>query len=114
MGLYLSDNFFFFKKIYTYIYRSPDFIPDNLDQSIYDKVVPVTDEESIDGALQLAKNEGIFTGISGGGTFAAALKTAKEAPQGSTVLFMVPDTAERYMSTPLFANISETSDEKEL
>jgi len=91
---------------------SPDFIADNLDQSVYDKVVPVTDDESIQGALDLASKEGIFCGISGGGTFAAALKTAQEAPKGSTILFMVPDTAERYISTPLFAGISETCDEK--
>jgi cysteine synthase A len=58
----------------------------------------------------LAQKEGIFVGISDGATFQAALKVAKTAPIGSNILVMLPDTAERYLSTPLFADISEASD----
>ena len=63
-------------------------------------------------AQALAHQEGIFTGISGGGTFAAALKAAKDAPEGSVLLAMLPDTAERYLSTPLFADVAEGSDDE--
>jgi cysteine synthase A len=61
-------------------------------------------------ARALARNEGIFCGISCGGTFAAALKVAKDAPAGSVILAMLPDTGERYLSTPLFADLPEGSD----
>ena len=61
-------------------------------------------------ARRLAAEEGIFVGISAGGTFAAALQVAKEAPAGSNILCMLPDTGERYMSTPLFEGIAEGSD----
>jgi cysteine synthase A len=70
----------------------------------------VTDDESRDTARELATKEGIFTGVSGGGTVAAALKAADEAPKGSTLLAMIPDTAERYLSTFLFDGIDEGSD----
>lgn len=89
---------------------TPDFIPEVLDRDVPDQIVPVTDEESIATSQALAKKEGIFCGISAGGTFAAALKVAHEAEPGSTVLTMLPDTGERYLSTPLFADISEESD----
>lgn len=90
---------------------TPDFIPNVLDQQIADDNVPVTDEEAIEASRALATQEGIFCGISAGGTFAAAQKTAARAEAGSVVLAMLPDTGERYLSTPLFEGISEGSDE---
>ncbi|MEM1412183.1 MAG: cysteine synthase A [Pseudomonadota bacterium] len=89
---------------------TPDFVPEILDRDVPDQLVPVTDEESIATSRSLATEEGIFTGISGGGTFAAALHVAREAQPGSAILAMLPDTGERYLSTPLFADISEESD----
>jgi cysteine synthase A len=89
---------------------TPDFVPAVLDRSVPDQILPVTDAESMETARALAKHEGIFCGISCGGTFAAALKVAKEAPQGSVILAMLPDTGERYLSTALFADIPEGSD----
>ena len=89
---------------------TPNFIPSVLDRSIADEIIPVTDEESIQTARNLAAQEGIFCGISAGGTFAAALKVAATAPKGSVILAMLPDTAERYLSTPLFEGINEGSD----
>jgi cysteine synthase A len=82
-----------------------------LDQSVPHEVVKVSDEESIAVAKRLAAEEGIFCGISAGGTMAAALNLAAEAAAGSTFLVMLPDTGERYLSTPLFAEISEESDD---
>ncbi|MDX1554555.1 MAG: cysteine synthase A [Xanthomonadales bacterium] len=90
---------------------TPDFIPDVLDRKIADRNIPVTDEEAIAASKALATNEGIFCGISSGGTFAAALKVAEEAKPGSVILAMLPDTGERYLSTPLFADIPEGPDE---
>ncbi len=90
---------------------TPDFVPAVLDASVADRIVPVTDEESMETSRALAREEGIFCGISAGGTFAAALKVAAEAEPGSSILAMLPDTGERYLSTPLFADISEASDE---
>jgi cysteine synthase A len=89
---------------------TPDFIPNVLDREVFDENIPVTDEEAIENALALASREGIFCGISSGGTFAAALKVAEKADKGSVILAMLPDTGERYLSTPLFENISEESD----
>ncbi|HEY7462215.1 MAG TPA: cysteine synthase A [Gemmatimonadota bacterium] len=89
---------------------TPDFIPAVLDREIYDEVLPVTDEEARDAARDLAQKEGIFCGISSGGTFAAAQKVAQKAPEGSVLLAMLPDTAERYLSTFLFEGIAEGSD----
>jgi len=89
---------------------TPDFVPKVLNRSVPHRIVPVTDEESIAASRSLARNEGIFCGISSGGTFAAALKVAETAPAGSVLLAMLPDTAERYMSTPLFEGIAEGSD----
>lgn len=90
---------------------TPDFIPNVLDQQIADDNVPVTDEEAIEASRALATQEGVFCGISAGGTFAAAQKTAARAEAGSVILAMLPDTGERYLSTPLFEGISEGSDE---
>jgi len=89
---------------------TPDFIPEILDKTAYDKIVTVSNKDAITAAQALAAKEGIFCGISSGGTFAAALKVAAEAPQGSTILAMLPDTGERYLSTILFEGITEASD----
>ena len=89
---------------------TPDFIPAVLDRSVADRIVPVSDTEALETARALARNEGIFCGISCGGTFAAALKVAHEAPEGAVILAMLPDTGERYLSTALFADLPEGSD----
>jgi cysteine synthase A len=89
---------------------TPDFIPAVLDPKVADRILPVTDQEAIESARSLAKSEGIFCGISSGGTFAAALKVAHEAADGSVILAMLPDTGERYLSTVLFEGIPEASD----
>jgi len=89
---------------------TPDFVPAVLNRAVPDRIVLVSDSESIEASRSLARNEGIFVGISSGGTFAAALKVAREAPAGSVVLAILPDTAERYMSTALFEGIPEASD----
>jgi cysteine synthase A len=90
---------------------TPDFIPGVLNRKIYDEIVTVGDVEARDTALALARKEGIFCGVSAGGTFAAAVKVAQKAPEGSVLLAMLPDTGERYLSTFLFEGISEGSDE---
>lgn len=77
-------------------------IPKNLDQGIYDRVCIVTDEEAIRTARELARLEGLLCGITGGTNVAAALRLAKELGPGKTVATILPDTAERYFSTPLF------------
>ena len=89
---------------------TPDFVPKVLNRSVPHQIVPVTDDESIAASRSLARNDGIFCGISAGGTFAAALKVAEQAPAGTVILAMLPDTGERYMSTPLFEGIAEGSD----
>ncbi len=91
---------------------TPDFIPTVLDQTVPDEIVKVTDDESIAMAKHLAAKEGIFCGISSGGSMAAAVKIAEKAAPGSTLLAMLPDTGERYLSSPLFAAITETSDDE--
>jgi cysteine synthase A len=90
---------------------TPDFIPDVLNREVFDELVPVTDDESIAVSRELAAKEGIFTGISAGGTLAAALSVARKAPDGSVILAMLPDTGERYLSTPLFEGVNEGSDD---
>ena len=89
---------------------TPDFVPAVLDRSVYDENLPVTDEEAIASAKALAQKEGLFVGISSGGTFAAALKVAEKAPEGSVILAVLPDTGERYLSTALFEGVAEGSD----
>jgi cysteine synthase A len=89
---------------------TPDFVPAILDPAVPHRILPVTDEEAIEAARELARSEGIFCGISSGGTFAAARKVADEAPRGSVILAMLPDTGERYLSTPLFEGIADGSD----
>lgn len=89
---------------------TPDFIPSVLDREIYDEVIAVTDEQAVATARDLAHQEGIFCGISSGGTFAGALAVAAKAPKGSVLLAMLPDTGERYLSTVLFEGVSTGSD----
>jgi len=91
---------------------TPDFLPAVLKVDIADEIVTVSDEQARDTALALASKEGIFTGISAGGTVAAALKVAEGARPGSSLLAMLPDTGERYISTFLFEDISEGSDDE--
>jgi cysteine synthase len=89
---------------------TPDFIPKVLNREVPHRIVQVADAEAIETARTLARSEGIFCGISSGGTFAAALKVAAEAPQGSVILAMLPDTGERYLSTVLFEGIADGGD----
>ncbi len=91
---------------------TPDFIPDVLDREIFDRLETVTDERAIEVSRELAAKEGIFTGISAGATLATALDIAAEADSGSVVLAMLPDTGERYLSTPLFEGVNEGSDDE--
>jgi cysteine synthase len=90
---------------------TPDFIPEVLSRDIFDDLLPVTDERSIEVSRELAAKEGIFAGISSGATLAAALVTAEAASEGSVILAMLPDTGERYLSTPLFEGVNEGSDD---
>jgi cysteine synthase A len=89
---------------------TPDFVPAVLNREVPHEIIAVTDDESIGAARDLARSEGIFCGISSGGTFAAALHIAKRAEPGAVILAMLPDTAERYLTTPLFEGIHEGSD----
>lgn len=91
---------------------TPDFVPAVLNPAVYDELVTVTDEEGKDTALRLAREEGIFVGLSAGATMAAALKVAKRAEPGSVLLTMLPDTGERYLSTWLFQEVPEGSDDE--
>ncbi|MDH3429381.1 MAG: cysteine synthase A [Gammaproteobacteria bacterium] len=90
---------------------TPDFIPDVLDREIYDQLLSVTDERAIEVSRELASKEGIFTGISSGATLATALEIAETAAPGSVILAMLPDTGERYLSTPLFEGVNQGSDD---
>ncbi len=88
---------------------TPDFIPkltgDAVDARLVDQVLPIPGPEALRMSRELARREGIFVGITAGATFAGALQVAETAPQGSTIVCMLPDTAERYLSTPLFGEI---------
>ena len=77
-------------------------VPDVLNQEIYDSIYIVSDEEALETAKDLARKEGLMCGISSGTNVAAALKLAQELGKGKTVVTVLPDTAERYFSTPLF------------
>jgi cysteine synthase A len=90
---------------------TPDFIAAVMNQKIYDDLIPVNEHESKQCSLDLASKEGIFCGISAGATFAAALHVAKKAKPGSVILSMIPDTGERYLSTYLFDDFIDGSDE---
>jgi cysteine synthase A len=97
---------------------SPDFIPkltgDAVDMKVIDRIIRIAGPDALKCSRDLAQKEGIFVGITSGATFAGALKLCAEVPQGSTVLCMLPDTGERYLSTPLFANIPADMDEEEM
>ena len=97
---------------------TPDFIPlvlqEAIDSRLYDELAPIAGAEGIKWARELASKEGIFTGISGGSTFAVARQVAERAPAGSVILCMLPDTGERYMTTPLFDGIEAEMDEAEI
>jgi len=97
---------------------TPDFIPlvlqEAIDQHYFDELIPVSGAAGIDWSRQLAQREGIFTGVSGGATFAIAMQLAERAEPGATILCMLPDTGERYLSSPLFEGIEETMTEEEL
>ena len=90
---------------------TPDFIPDVLNREVYDELASVSDDRAIEVSRELAAKEGIFTGISSGATLATALETAVKAEKGSVILAMLPDTGERYLSTPLFEGVEEGSDD---
>jgi cysteine synthase A len=96
---------------------TPDFIPklagDAVATKLVDRLIAVPNAEALAGSRDLATKEGIFVGITSGATFAAALAVAREAERGSSILCMLPDTGERYLSTPLFADVSvDMSDEE--
>jgi len=91
---------------------TPDFVPEVLDRKAYDTLVNISDDEAIATSRRLAAEEGIFVGISAGATVATALKIAETAPQGSVLLAMLPDTGERYFSTPLLNDLNEGSDDE--
>jgi cysteine synthase A len=97
---------------------TPDFIPkltgDAVDMHVVDRIVPIPSPEALKCSRELAQQEGIFVGITSGATFAGALRVAAEAPKGSTILCMLPDTGERYLSTPLFADVAADMNEEEL
>jgi cysteine synthase A len=90
---------------------TPDFIPKVLDRNVYDQLLSVSDDRAIEVSRELAHKEGIFTGISSGATLATALDVAESAAAGSVILAMLPDTGERYLSTPLFEGVNEGSDD---
>ncbi len=96
---------------------TPDFIPyviqEAIDNSYYDELIPVAGADGVKWAKRLAAEEGIFTGISGGATFAVGMQVAETAPEGSVILVMLPDTGERYLSTPLFEGVPEEMTEEE-
>ena len=97
---------------------TPDFIPlvlqEAIDHNLYDELVPVAGPAGIEWSQKLARNEGIFTGISGGSTFGAAMHVAEKAAPGSVILCMLPDTGERYLSSPLFDPVQEYMTEEEI
>jgi len=96
---------------------SPDFIPklasDAVDSGVIDRILTIAGADAIRCSQQLALQEGIFVGISSGATFAGALKICEEAPQGANILCMLPDTGERYLSTPLFGDVPAEMTEEE-
>ncbi|MGN2254848.1 cysteine synthase A [Frateuria sp. GZRe12] len=92
---------------------TPDFVPGVLNRKVVDEILPVDDTLARDTSRKLAEQEGIFVGLSSGATLAAALQAAKDAPEGSVLLAMLPDTGERYLSTFLFEGVNEGSDEVE-
>ena len=96
---------------------TPDFIPavlqEAIDRRYYDEVAPVSGADGVAWAQRLAQKEGVFTGISGGSTFAVAQRVAEQAPEGAVVLCMLPDTGERYLTTPMFEAVEAEMNEEE-
>ena len=97
---------------------TPDFIPkltgDAVHMHVISRIIPIAPADALRSSRDLAQREGIFVGITAGGSFAGALKVCAEAPKGATVLCMLPDTGERYLSTPLFADIPAEMTEEEI
>jgi cysteine synthase A len=97
---------------------TPDFIPkltaDAVDLHVIDRIIPISNADALQCSRELAQREGIFVGITAGATFAGALRVCAEAPKGVTVLCMLPDTGERYLSTPLFADIPADMTDEEI
>ena len=97
---------------------TPDFIPavlqDSIDNKRFDLLVPIEGQQGIEASKMLAQKEGIFTGISGGSTFSVALDIAKHSEPGTVILCMLPDTGERYLSSPLFDDVVEGMNEQEI
>ncbi|MEM7074055.1 MAG: pyridoxal-phosphate dependent enzyme [Pseudomonadota bacterium] len=97
---------------------TPNFIPnvlqESLDNGLYDDLILVSGADGMHWSQRLAAEEGIFTGVSGGATFAVGMKVAETAPAGSVILVMLPDTGERYLSTPLFDGIPAEMTQDEL
>ena len=97
---------------------TPDFIPlvlqESIDNKLFDELIPVAGAAGIEWSRKLAAQEGIFTGISGGSSFAVAIQIAQQAEPGSVILCMLADTGERYLSSPLFEGISEGMTEEEV
>ena len=90
---------------------TPDFVPAVLNREVADEIIQVDENAARDNALALARQEGIFVGLSGGATLTAALSVAERAAPGSVFVVMLPDTGERYLSTFLFEGINEGTDE---
>lgn len=97
---------------------TPDFIPlvlqETLDKGFYDELLPVVGADGMAWSRRLAAEEGIFTGVSGGSTLAIAMQVAETAPEGSVILVMLPDTGERYLSTPLFDGVADIMTDEEI
>jgi cysteine synthase A len=97
---------------------TPDFIPKLTDDAVaakhVDRLLAIPNPEAMKGSKDLAAKEGVFVGISAGGTFAGALRVAREAEKGARILCMLPDTGERYLSTPLFADVGTDMNEEEM
>jgi len=96
---------------------TPDFIPkltaDAVDMRLIERILPISNGEAMRCSRELASREGIFVGITSGATFAGSLQVAAKAPKGTTILCMLPDTGERYLSTPLFADVpADMTDEE--
>ena len=97
---------------------TPDFIPkltsDAVDMNVINRIIPIANADAMRCSRDLAQKEGIFVGITAGATFAGALRICAEAPKGASVLCMLPDTGERYLSTPLFADVPVDMNEEEI
>jgi cysteine synthase A len=97
---------------------TPDFIPkltgDAIAMSLIDRLIPIAGPDALRCSRDLGAKEGIFVGITSGATFAGALKVAADAEKGANIVCMLPDTAERYLSTPLFGDIPADMNEEEL